>query len=152
MGKIYQAKMDAVTTLLWLGMICLPIYMITYGILINDYVMIALGLIINSLGSLFIVWPLMNAFYQLEEDGLVVRYWGVKTFPYEEIKAAKKVSGMHRFALSGLGYYCTNFGPRVLVDTKKKDFIISPDKPDEFVKELNERAKLITQIYRMAKQ
>ena len=151
MGKIYSAKMDLFTSILWLLGLSLPIFFITYGILSFDWLLMIIGLALNSIGTVFFIWPFMSAFYELDDDGLVVKYWNVKSYPYELIKSVKKADGLHKFALSGFGYYCTNFKTRVLINVNGKEIAISPDNPDEFVKELRERVKLISHMYKMVK-
>jgi len=151
MGRIYSAKMDLFTVILWFIALSMPIFFITYGILITDLIMIILGLFLNSLGMVLFVWPFMNSFYELDDDGLVIKYWSVKSYPYEMIRQVKELKGIHKLALVGFGYYCTNFKTRVMININGKEIVISPENPDEFIRELKERVKIVSQVYKMIK-
>lgn len=134
----YRSGVDAGAFLFLTLAICPPMFVAVYFSLSWDLLGMAVGLSLEALSAVILVLPFLSARYLLTDRALVVRYWRSIEVPYRDIVDVRRVDGAHKWGLSGFGYYCTNFGHRVLVRTVRGDMVLSPDDVDAFVFELRE--------------
>ncbi len=134
----YRSGVDAGAFLFLTLAIVPPMFVAVYASLSWDLPGIAVGLSLEALSGVILVLPFLSARYLLTDKALFVRYWRTLEVPYRGITSVSRVDGAHKWGLSGFGYYCTNFGHRVLVRTAKSEIVLSPDDVDAFVFELRE--------------
>ncbi|RLG21271.1 hypothetical protein DRN74_03345 [Candidatus Micrarchaeota archaeon] len=112
---------------------------------------VGISLILMTLTTTFIVWPLSNAFYLITDKYLIINYFRPGKISFADFESAEKVGGKHKYALTGFGYYCTNFKDRVLIRVrgkgKTKEYVLSPPNPDEFVELLNRNKAIYRRMY-----
>lgn len=155
----YAAPLDSLAKILTIVIfiiVIIPLSQVLYSA-VNGYpeMWLIFAVLVISLGLSLLYRPL---YYTLDAEGLHIhRKMGIVTIPYNDIQQARSITkkelgfGIRTFGVGGFfGYfgkymykemghatlYVTDMSKLVLIQTARKNILVSPDPKDEFLKEL----------------